>query len=161
MNVFQFAQQMEQDGEAYYRDLAEKTEDKGLKTIFLGMADDEVKHFKLFKELEKKVNPKYASTQILSNAKNVFAEMKEQGDRASLSTDHVEAYRVAMETEQKSETFYKEKANEVEEPYAKDLFLKIADEEKKHAHLLENIINFVNQQDQWLENAEFNHLEEY
>lgn len=35
------------------------------------------------------------------------------------------------------------------------------EEEKKHYFLLDNIIEFVSRPEQWLENAEFYHLEEY
>ncbi|MHC4941878.1 MAG: hypothetical protein ACYTG7_02555 [Planctomycetota bacterium] len=49
MNIFQYVQQMEKDGEAFYRGIAENTKDKGLKTILIGLAEDEVKHFNSFK----------------------------------------------------------------------------------------------------------------
>ena len=61
----------------------------------------------------------------------------------------------------KIEAFYREKAGEVEKDAHKNLFLQIAEEEKKHAFLLENVIDFVTKPDNWLENAEFHHLEEY
>ena len=54
-----------------------------------------------------------------------------------------------------------EKAQEVPEEYQKRIFLKLAEEEKKHYFLLENIIDFVSRPATWLENAEFCHLEEY
>jgi rubrerythrin len=54
-----------------------------------------------------------------------------------------------------------EKANEVTEEYQKEIFQRLADEEKKHYFLLENIIEFVSRPETWLENAEFYHLEEY
>ena len=43
----------------------------------------------------------------------------------------------------------------------KRIFQKLAEEEKKHYFLLENIIQFVSRPETWLENAEFYHLEEY
>jgi len=161
MDIFQFVQQMEKDGEAYYRDLAEKTVDKGLKTILLGMAEDEVKHFKIFKELEKQANPEYKATDILANAKNIFQEMRDSKESRNFPMDHVKAYEKALETEQKSDAFYREKAEEVDSPVAKELLVKIAEEERKHAHLLENIIDFISKPDTFLENAEFHHLEEF
>jgi rubrerythrin len=152
---------MEKDGEAFYRGIAENTKDKGLKTILIGLAEDEVKHFNIFKELEKKANPDYAATSILTDAKNVFVEMKSNSEDTNFPDDHVDAYRKALEVELKSEAFYKEKAEEVEEAYAKELFLKIAAEEKKHAHLLEHIIDFITKPDTWLESAEFRNIEDF
>lgn len=161
MDIFKFVQQMEKDGEAFYRELAEKTVDKGLKTILLGMAEDEVKHFKIFKELEKKANPEYKETQILADAKNVFQEMSENKEDRGFLGEHVDAYEKALEVEKKSNAFYREKAEEVDNPVAKELLIKVAEEERKHAHLLENIIDFVTKPDTFLENAEFHHLEDY
>jgi hypothetical protein len=37
----------------------------------------------------------------------------------------------------------------------------LADEEKKHMILMENLIEFVSRPDTWLENAEWYHLDEY
>jgi rubrerythrin len=161
MNIFEYVQQMEKDGEAFYRDIADHTADKGLKTILIGLAEDEVKHYNIFKELEKKASPEYTATPILTNAKNVFTEMRTNKEDASFPGDHVDAYRKALDVELKSEAFYKEKAEEVEEAYAKELFLKIAAEEKKHAHLLEHIIEFITKPDTWLESAEFRNLDDF
>jgi rubrerythrin len=43
----------------------------------------------------------------------------------------------------------------------KGLFLQIAEEEKKHYWILENILNFISRPQNWLENAEWYHLDEY
>ena len=41
----------------------------------------------------------------------------------------------------------------------KQLWLAIAAEEKRHEHILENVIEFVTKPESWAENAEFSHLE--
>ena len=43
----------------------------------------------------------------------------------------------------------------------KDLFVRIAEEEKKHAFLLENVIDFVTKPDNWLENAEWHNFDQF
>ena len=57
--------------------------------------------------------------------------------------------------------FYQEKAGQMEEEYQREIFTALAEEEKKHFFLLENIIEFVSRPRNWLENAEFHHLDEY
>jgi rubrerythrin len=57
--------------------------------------------------------------------------------------------------------FYLEKADQVEDPRQKEIFKNLAAEEKKHYFLLDNIVDFLSRPDQWLENAEFCHLEDY
>ena len=39
--------------------------------------------------------------------------------------------------------------------------LPLADEEEKHYKLLDNIIELITKPEIWLENAEFNHLDEF
>jgi len=41
------------------------------------------------------------------------------------------------------------------------IFLKLAGEEKKHVFLLANLVEFVSRPETWIENAEFNHLDDY
>jgi rubrerythrin len=49
----------------------------------------------------------------------------------------------------------------VKDPEQQEIFHKIADEEKKHYLILQEIIDFVSRPQTWLENPEWYHLEEY
>jgi len=160
MDIFEYAMQMEKDGEDYYRQLARQTKNKGLKTILTMLADEEVKHFNTVKKMITE-KPQMVETTILSNAKNIFVQLKESGEKFDSDIQQKELYLKAQDIEKKSQDFYTEKANEVKEKYQKDIFLELAEEEKKHYFLLENIIEFVSRPETWLENAEFHHLDEY
>ncbi|MFO7866613.1 MAG: ferritin family protein [Candidatus Aminicenantes bacterium] len=159
MNILEYAMKMEKDGEDLYREMARSTGDPGLKKILTMLADDEVKHYKIFEGMRKMAEPKMMETRVLSDARNIFTNMDPAG--ASDETGHIDMYKKALDIEKKSREFYEDKAKETGSPEEKDLFLKIADEEKKHYFLLENLIQFVNRPQQWLEDAEFNHLEDY
>jgi len=160
MNIFEYALQMEKDGEDYYRQLAQKTANKGLKTILTMLADEEVKHYNAIEKI-KTTEPHMAETTILTDAKNVFVQIQKSGESFDFDLGQAELYKKAQDIEERSRDFYMEKANEVKEGYQKEIFLRLADEEKKHYFLLENIIEFVSRPETWLENAEFYHLEEY
>ena len=159
MNIFKFAMQIEKDGEIFFRELSERVNNSGLKTILNMLADDEVKHYKIFKAMSRNIEPSMAETKILENSKNIFSRMR--GENIESNIEQVELYKKAQEIESKSQEFYEEKAGEVKNSAQKELLLKIANEEKRHYFLLENIIVFVSRPVTWLENAEFNHLEEY
>ncbi|MHC4532907.1 MAG: ferritin-like domain-containing protein [Planctomycetota bacterium] len=159
-NIFEYAMQMEKDGEDYYRQLAQKAGNNGLRTILTMLADEEVKHYNTIEKI-KTQNTQIAKSEILTDAKNVFVQIKESGESFNFDINEAELYKIAREIEKKSQDFYMEKSNEVTEEFQKTLFLKLAVEEKKHYILLDNIIEFVSQPEQWLENAEFFHLEEY
>jgi len=160
MNIFDFAMQMEKDGESYYRELAKKSNNKGLESILNMLADEEVKHYNLMKVMKSKA-PDLSDTQILKDVKNIFAKIKESPDSLNPASDQKEAYQKAQKLEQQSEDFYRQKANEMDEEGKKSILLKIAEEEKKHYFILENIIEFISRPDGWLEDAEFNKLEDY
>jgi rubrerythrin len=160
MNIFEYALQMEKDGEGYYRQLARQTVNKGLKTILVMLADEEVKHYNAIEKM-KTAKPHMAETTILADAKNVFIQIQESNENFGFDLGQIELYKKAQDIEERSRDFYLQKANEVDEEYQKELFLKLADEEKKHYFLLDNIIEFVSRPEHWLENAEFFHLEEY
>ena len=160
MNIYDFAMQMEQDGEAFYRQMADQTADVGVQHILNALADDEVKHYAVVKQIkEDAAAPQMDDTVVLASAQNVFARM--QGRSLDTAGPQVEVYRQAQELERKSREFYLEKADEVPQATHKALLLRIAEEENKHYFLLDHMIEFVNRPQTWIEDAEFNHLEEY
>ncbi len=65
-----------------------------------------------------------------------------------------------MEVETNIEKFYLERADDEKDPHKKEIFLTLAKEEKSHCVLLENIVNFVSQPVNWLENSEWYHVDE-
>jgi rubrerythrin len=160
MNIFEYAMQMEKDGEEYYRQLARQTTNKGLQTILTMLADEEVKHYNVIERMQA-AQSHMAETTILTDAKNIFVQIKEADESFDFDIKKTELYRKARDIEKDSRDFYTEKANEVTEEYLKKLFLKLAEEERKHYFLLDNIIEFLSKPEYWLENAEFYHLEEY
>ena len=161
MDIYEFAMQMEKDGEKYYRDSAQIINNAGIKNILCILADAEVKHYDILQKMKQNEKIQMPDTQILSNVKNIFVKMKEEKDTFGVNISQMELYKKAQDIEKKSKEFYLEKAGEVNDPSQKEIFLKIAEEEKKHYSILENIINFVSRPNTWLENAEWYHLEEY
>lgn len=160
MDIFDYAVQMEKDGENYYRLLAAKTGYKGIKAIFTMLAEEEVKHYKIVAEM-RTASPRLAETSVLTDARNIFTQVRQSGEKFDFGAKQRKLYEKAQDIEKKSEDFYREKANQVKQQYQREIFLKLAEEEKKHYFLLENIIQLVSRPETWLENAEFYHLDEY
>ena len=79
------------------------------------------------------------------------------------STTETIAYRKACNIEEKSRTFYLENAEKAQDGPAKTLLQRLAEEEEKHLHIMEAIVEFVSRPEpgNWLENAEWHHLKEY
>jgi rubrerythrin len=161
MDLYDYAMQMEKDGEHYYRELAGKAEDKGLQNILTMLAEAEVKHYTIFRKMKNDEKVRTFDDEFLNNVKNIFQQMSEGKGGVKTDVSEVDLYRKAQEIEKKSEDFYRQKAGEVGDESKKEIFLKIAKEEKRHFLILENIIDFVARPEQWLENPEWYHLEEY
>jgi rubrerythrin len=160
MNVFDFAMQMERDGERYYRELSEKTDNRGLRNILVMLADAEIAHYHLFRNMREGAPVQTSETTILDDVKNIFAEMKAEGSfQADPSQDDL--YRKSLEIEKKSRDFYLAQAEETPEEARKEVFRKVAEEEEKHYRIVENILDFISRPEQWLEDAEWYHLDEY
>ena len=100
-------------------------------------------------------------TDVLADAKAVFQKMHEGGEKFSFDISEVELYEKAKQMEEESISFYSQKAEEVEDENKKKIFNKLVEEEKKHYNLIDNIREFVNKPNQWLEDAEWYHLENY
>jgi len=162
MNIYKYAMKMEKDSEIYYSELANKTDDIGLQNILKMLAGDEVKHYKIIEQMMKSdASAELAETGILKNAKNIFIEIKGKNIVFNFNLSQVDFYRKAREFEEKSYKFYLEMSDKVEIKSQKKLFLMLAEEEKKHMFLLENLVEFVSRPETWIENAEFNHLDDY
>ena len=114
MNIFEYALQMEKDGEDYYRQLAQQITNKGLKTILTMLADEEVKHYNAIEKI-KTTEPHMAETTILTDAKNVFVQIKESNESLDFDLGQIELYKKAQDIEERSRDFYLEKADEVTE----------------------------------------------
>ncbi|MBU0676384.1 MAG: ferritin family protein [Proteobacteria bacterium] len=154
----------DKDGESYYRELAGNCRIEGIKTILTMLANEEVKHFNILVQMQKQAgNIPLGETTILENVKNVFIGMK--GDKANFCFDSsdIDAYRKAMAIEEMSLKFYQDKAAVTEDQEEKQIFLSLASEERKHFRIMENIVEFVVRPEpgNWLENAEWYHLDEY
>lgn len=161
MNVFDLAMEMEKDGEKYYLHLAEKTPHSGMKNILGMLAGDEAKHFQILQKLKDSAKADLLSTPILSRSKNIFKQLRDEKNWTDLPASQIDLYKKARDIEIKSFNFYMEKARTNQNPAAQKMFFLIAEEEKRHEFLLDQILQFVSRPQTWLENAEFNHLDQY
>ena len=162
MNIYKYALKLEKDSEDYYKKLISKTDDVGLQTILKMLVDEEVKHFNIVEQMMKTDTcPELIETNLLKNARNIFEKIKGKKLEFSFDLTQADFYRKAQEIEEKSHQHYLEMSGKVEDKAQKNLLLKLAEEEKKHIFLLENLVEFVSRPDTWIEDAEFNHLDEY
>ena len=160
MNVFDFAMKMELQGKACYENLAASTQVAGLRNIFKGLAADEEKHYEVFRGLKEGKAFAMADSRMLEHAKSVFRELV--GDKESIVglSEDLEGYRLGLKIEADSVKLYEDLAKKEQNPETVQLYLRIANEEKKHFNIMENICDFVMKPRYFLEWREFSNLHE-
>ncbi|HEX2769485.1 MAG TPA: ferritin family protein [Geobacteraceae bacterium] len=162
MNVFDFAMQMEIDGKAHYEKLAAGTSTAGLQNIFLKLAADEQKHYEMIQAM--KVGDDYGamtSSTALDEAKNVFQGIMNDKTLLGGLRKDLDGYRYAMKVEVDSVKLYEDMAKKENSLEIVQLLLKIANEEKKHYNIMENLYDFVLAPQNYLAWAEFSNLKEF
>ena len=161
MNIFDFAIEKEQLSEQFYRELSQHAPHKGLVSIFNMLADEEHGHLEVVMKMKEGTPTEVTDTILLTNAKTIFAKMRQSKEKLKFGDSQIDVYKKAREIEKDSRAFYRQKAQESDNPSHKAIFNTLAEEENKHYFLIDNIIDFVSRPQTWLENAEFHHLEKY
>jgi len=160
MDVFDFAMKMELQGKAYYENFAQATQIAGLKSIFTGLAADEQKHYDLLRELKAGREWTMTDSRLAEQARTVFTELLEERDRLGELHEDLDGYRLALKVEADSVRLYEDMAKKEQDPETVQLYLKLANEEKKHFNIIENICDFVMRPKYYLEWREFSNLHE-
>lgn len=161
MDIFDFVMEKEKLAAECYHQLADNAPTQGVKHIFEMLAVEEQRHIKVVEQMKQSISTEVAHTTVLSDAKDVFQKMQNSTENFDFSITEPQMYQKARDAEKQSMDYYLEKAAQADDPLHKEIFTKLADQEKKHFVLMQNIIDFVSRPQTWLENAEFTHLEEY
>lgn len=159
MNIFDQAMALEKEGESLYRQFALEAPDRGMKKIFTWLADQELKHYQIFELLKACKPASVAESPELRDIKDIFDAWKDSDACLNIKTTQADIYRKAIGIEQKSISVYEHYADQSADVGQKEIFLKIAQEEKRHEWIIENIIEFITKPEVWAENAEFSHLD--
>ncbi len=155
MNVYQYAMKVEKEGESYYREMSDHTQNLGLKRIFNILADEEVKHYEVLKAMMKEENLNLNELNLITDTKTIFETLQKQKDKVDFDRSQIQFYKDAIAREENSHNFYINEAKKIEDKAEKEIFLKIAEEEIKHKKVLEEIIHFLEEPCDWVASAEF------
>lgn len=155
MNVYEYAMKVEKDGEAYYREMADSAGNSGLKKIFLMLAEEEVKHYHVFKSMMNQEELDLDKLNLITDTKTIFETLQAQKNKVDINKTQINFYKDAIAREENSHDFYVYEASKISNQIEKAIFLKIADEEIKHKKVLEEIVHFLEEPADWVASAEF------
>ncbi len=142
--VYQFAIKIEENGEKFYRGIAGKTKDREVKDLFTFLADEEVRHKKVFEELLSKIE-KYEPPEIYPG--EYFAYLKAYAEELIFpksvekeleKEDVIEAINFGIRRELDSIMYYLEIKGFVPETQHSQLD-KIIEQERSHFVKLSNL----------------------
>jgi len=160
MNIFEFAMQMELDGKEFYETMAARTSDQELKKVLIMLAEEEQKHYNIFKKLRSGEGPeslKKVSTHsdTLKAVKNIFVGLSNSTEHHEFTKDERSIWAEALQIEEKSETFYREKAEKEPNLATKNLLTMIANEERNHIYLIDSVLTYMKFPDTFADSSQF------
>jgi rubrerythrin len=150
---------LEIQGQAFFNHAAEATQNELGKKMFARLAQEEVKHLEVFSRLFSSVIKtddwkRQVRNEELKGSSAVITALAERLKRAEGQSE-VEALRIGMELEQKAIDFFSATASGTADAAAREIFEKIAEEERFHYDLLQAQHDSVTGSGFWLDSSEF------
>jgi rubrerythrin len=163
MSMLDFAIEIETEGMKFYAKLAEQTPIREISGIFRFLLVEEKRHCDIFDAWKKNIDaPPLENTGLVGKAAEVFKSLSEGFDRAGVpAIDHEDAYKKALSLEEKSISFYSTLQAEMAHEEQKMVLALIIKQERTHVRIIKQLMEFQRHPYEWLENAEWNHYEEY
>lgn len=155
MNIYEYAMKVEKDGELYYRNLAEKSSDVGLKKIFTLLANQEVKHYNVLKKMSGQDEFCVSDYETFDDEKTIYETLEENKGRLQFPIEEVQYYEEAISHEEDMSNYYLEKAAQSNNDAEKHILTQIAHEEAKHKIILQDILDYIQEGDNLVGSAEF------
>jgi rubrerythrin len=161
------AMQIEVEGRNHYLELFRKIPLPEISGIFRFLADEEQRHYEIFHAWQRSAHlPSIDNTQVLVKALTAFQKLWVQFREAGLpAMDYREAYEKALSFEKKSADLYEAELERIDVTPATEpqrtVLKNIIHQEKGHALLITSLMEFNRAPGEWLENAEWYHLDEF
>ncbi|MBN2853434.1 MAG: ferritin family protein [Clostridia bacterium] len=160
MNTLEYAMKMENEGEAFYLEQADKYEGQ-LKKVFTILAHDEKIHAEIIKSKMENMTFELKDSHTLKESKSIFKDSKQFHSEYKVHMDQLDVYRLALAKEKESIDLYSEFLEKAVSEEEKALYKFLINQEQEHFRVLEDIIILVNRPNDWVESAEFGIRKEY
>lgn len=155
------ALQMEKDGQEFYQKAEQKCTNPLAKKLFKHLAEQEIVHMRIIKEIHEKVSsraewPKIETTfKHEKSLRNVFQEATENMEKGVKATsDEIEALKTAMNMEDESYSYYNNRTKEASSPAEKSFYQALAAEERGHHLALLNSYEYLTDPQSWFAKEE-------
>jgi rubrerythrin len=161
MNILECTIKMKQETRAHYERLSEAVTEKEMKQLFSLLASAEDEHIEKLRALSDTMNKTDASAlNALDESVCVFSPHIDPRHLAEALRNDPDAYRHVVQEEEETIEFFDQLSNEAEGEEMKKVCHALADKEREHLTMLENIYFFVEEPRTFLEWGEFSNLKE-
>lgn len=143
-DVFEMAQQMERNGEAFYRKAADSVSDQDNKDLLNRLADMEVNHEKIFRALRSELSEREKETTVFDPQGEAALYLRALADTRVFFEKEMDVssldmiFKAALEAEKDSIVFYLGMKDSVPENLGRGKIEAIIKEEMGHVRLLSN-----------------------
>jgi len=161
MNVIDCAIKMEEEARMFYEALAANAPDPEEKNLFTLLAQAEQEHHDALVLVRRDAVPETVEFTALDQAACIFKPLLAKRDLLARLKRDPTGYGLVVAQEEKGVRFYEELAAQAGNERSRQLLLKIADQERKHLSIVENIYAFVESPKTFLASGEFSNLKEY
>ena len=167
MDFLDFAKEIETRGREQYSVLARTMQIRELSGIFEFMAEQEQRHYELFDYWQRNNSEVSASNlpaeTVIGQAKSAFERIAGHFSERNFvpPIDYEQAYKQALEFENRSIALYEEALPKIMDDRRKKPLKSIIEQEHAHARFITSLMDFLRHPGEWLENAEWDHLDEY
>ncbi len=159
MNILECMIKMKQETRAHYERLTEAATEKDLKQLFTLLSAAEHEHIEKLVAMKGKINTIGESgMDMLDESVCVFSPHIDPRHLAEALSHDPDAYRHVVQEEEETIELFDQLKNQAENEQMKRLCQVLADKEREHLTMLENIYFFVEEPRTYLEWGEFSNL---
>lgn len=163
MDILEIAMKMEIDGKQFYLNGAAEASNAELKKIYQTLADEEDRHLQIFSKM--KDSDLVSASKLIGGpsgtvqmAKNIFQELTDKGVTNLGDESEKAVWTEALRLEEQAVEMYTGHAKDEADADRKQLWERIADEERNHVHLISNIISFMVDPAGYAQSAQFSNF---
>lgn len=159
MNILECTIKMKQETRAHYERLAESVAEKDLKRLFSLLASAEDEHIEKLRALNDSMNAADRSDFTpLDESVCVFSPHIDPRHLAEALRNDPDAYRHVVQEEEETIEFFDQLKSQADSEQMKKVCQALADKEREHLTMLENIYFFVEEPRTYLEWGEFSNM---
>ena len=146
------AVKLEQDGYKFYRSVASKSTNRSIQKIFELLAEDELYHIDWLKVMNGDFLPVEINQKLYAQVKDIFINGPDDIRKRMLeSKSDIDAVKQAIEIEDKTAAAYAKWAKDIDDGDLKELCNKLVSVERFHRQLLENMIAYLQESEDWFQ----------